>query len=856
MPEQGASVLTEPQQRTGGVPFVSGLAAHANRLAVIGPDGERLSYRELAMRVERTADRIGPGRKLVLLAAANDLDTLVGYLAALHGGHPVLLVAGDDERGVEAFTATYDPDVVVSGSEVRLRRAGSRHTLHPELALLLSTSGSTGSPKLVRLSAAAVQANAAAIAQYLDIRDTDRAVVSLPMHYCYGLSVVNSNLLRGAAVVLPGAPVTDPRFWAAFREHRATSLHGVPYTFELLDRVGFAEMHLPGLRYVTQAGGRLPAPDVTRYAELGARRGWRLFVMYGQTEATARMAYLPPELAAVRPSAIGLPVPGGSFELEGCGDDGVGELVYRGPNVMLGYATGPADLALGRTVEALHTGDLARRGPDGLVELTGRAARFVKILGLRVDPDRVEQLLADAGCTAVCTGDDEALVVAVAGGQDPDEVRALVTERIALPPDRVRVCVLDEFPRRPNGKIDHPALVRHAAAQRRVSGPGGRSVRGAFRAAFGVQDLPDDATFVGLGGDSLSWVQVSVALEDVLGHLPDRWDTTPIGRLEQLRTRRRAWTTMETGVVLRAVAIVLVVGSHVGLFRVLGGAHVLLVVAGWAFARFVLAPEVERPPSRRILLGLVRIAVPSVLWIAYRAGVQPEVELRHALLVNYVLDPAAWSYWFVEALVQTLLLAAVVFAVPALRRLERARPYGFALVALLLAVVARGLALEGNEYSDRLMCTPLVLWLFVLGWAAHRATTPSRRLALLGLVAVVLPGFFDDPRREVVVAVGVLLLVLVPRVVVPRIAVRVVGLVAAASLYVYLTHYAVYPHLLDDLPAAGVVAVCIAVGIGMWTVTTRVSAGWALLWRARPRRPASGTGGAADGDPRPAGARA
>lgn len=136
--------------------------------------------------------------------------------------------------------------------------------------------------------------------------------------------------------------------------------------------IGFADMTLPHLRYVTQAGGRLSPEQVQRWATVGASRGWQLFVMYGQTEATARMAYLPPEQAVACPSAIGLPVPGGTLSIEPSDEsadepaaesadrgEGVGELVYRGPNVMLGYADSSADLAEGRTVHVLRTGDWA-----------------------------------------------------------------------------------------------------------------------------------------------------------------------------------------------------------------------------------------------------------------------------------------------------------------------------------------------------------------------------------------------------------------------------------------------------------------------------------------------------------------
>ena len=260
----------------------------------------------------------------------------------------------------------YDPDIVVRASDgdavPEVRREESRHELHPDLALLLSTSGSTGSPKLVRLSADSVQANAAAIAQYLHLRPSDTAVTTLPLSYCYGMSVVNSHLLVGASLELTDLSVVDPCFWELARAAEVTSFAAVPYTFDLLERVGFEHMNLPSLRYITQAGGRLDPDRVRSYAEMGLRQGWDLFVMYGQTEATARMAYLPPDQAAEHPHAIGVPVPGGSFRLEPVPGLDDCELVYTGPNVMLGYAERPEDLALGRVITELHTGDLARRG--------------------------------------------------------------------------------------------------------------------------------------------------------------------------------------------------------------------------------------------------------------------------------------------------------------------------------------------------------------------------------------------------------------------------------------------------------------------------------------------------------------
>ncbi len=380
--------------------FVAALAGHQDRVALVDPAGQSLSYADLAERVAHRTDVLGRDRRLVAVLADHGVDTLVTYLAGLAGGHVVALASGPES--LLSVVGRFDPDVVhdcrSAGGPVE-RRSGTVHDLAPELSLLLSTSGSTGSPKLVRLSAENLDANAASIARYLAIGPDDRAITTLPMGYCYGLSVLHSHLRQGASVVLNELSVVDGCFWRRFQEHGATSFAGVPFTFELLEAVGFADMELPTLRTVTQAGGRMDAERVRRFARLGQQRGWDLFVMYGQTEATARMAYLPPELAARRPDAIGRPIPGGELVIDpiaGAGD-GVGELVYRGANVMLGYAEAPADLALGRTVTELRTGDLGRLAADGLFEITGRGSRFLKLLGLRIDLDRADALLADHG---------------------------------------------------------------------------------------------------------------------------------------------------------------------------------------------------------------------------------------------------------------------------------------------------------------------------------------------------------------------------------------------------------------------------------------------------------------------------
>lgn len=803
--------------------FVDSLAIHADRTAVIHPDGS-LTYRELSERVADAALRLGTERRLVLLAGANTPESLVFYLAALSAGHPLLLAPQEPASAVRSLTAAYDPDVVVSADgSLDERRALSAHDLHPDLALLLSTSGSTGSPKLVRLSHENLQSNAEAIASYLGIREDDRAVTALPMYYCYGLSVINSHLLRGAGIVLTGLSVSDPRFWELFRAAEGTSLAGVPYTFDLLDRAGFAESCPPTLRYLTQAGGRMPAEQVVRYAELGRRQGWELFVMYGQTEATARMAYLPPHLAASRPQAIGVPIPGGSFRIDplpGLAGPDAGELVYSGPNVMLGYAESPADLALGRTVTELRTGDLARLAPDGLYEVVGRLGRLVKIYGLRIDPQRVEDLLAGHGLSACCAGDEEdgVLVVAVAGdsGTDAGHVRRLVADEYGLPLRSVRVHVLESLPRLPTGKPDYPAVRALGRAAPAAPGAAEGDLCALYSRVLGRDDVTEDSSFVGLGGDSLSYVEVSLRLEEALGRLPDGWHLMPIRELERAaRTGRRSrWHRVETGVVLRAVSIVLIVGSHIPVFTVRGGAHLLLAVAGFNFARFHLAGASRSERRRRLVDSTLRILVPSVLWITAAALLTDEYHLFQATLLHSMTGRNS-NYWFIEVIVYILLGLTALLSVPALDRAERRLPFAFP-----LALLAAGLVIRYDVPGLHLPDAITAFWMFPLGWAAAKAEGAARRLLVTAGALTVL-GYFGPGQnlREAVVITGLVLLLWVPTLPLPGPLARPTGLLAGASMYVYLTHWQVYPLFGGRFPVLALAA-SLAAGVAFGALAT------------------------------------
>ncbi|MFJ2836695.1 AMP-binding protein [Nocardia sp. NPDC087230] len=778
-------------------PIVAHLRGFDDRIAVLHRHPTvpadtlcRVTYAQLADRVAEFSARLGPARRLVALTAANDIDSLVAYLGALDAGCVVLLTG---ELSGE-LAATYDPDVVVEGGRIVAERADPAHELHPELALLLSTSGSTGSPKLVRLSAANLLANADSIARYLEIGPHDRAATTLPLFYCYGLSVVHSHLLRGASLLLTDRSVSDPEFWDEFRAHRATSFAAVPYTVDLLDRVGFAEMSLPDLRYVTQAGGRLEPARVRAYARLGAAAGWRFFVMYGQTEATARMAYLPPELATEHPDCIGIPVPGGHFTLEPVDDGAAEELVYHGANVMLGYATRPADLALGRTVAALRTGDLARRTADGLYQVIGRRSRFAKLFGLRIDLGRIESELAAAGFGAACTDDGARLIAAVTGTGRGDPA-VLIARASGLPAAAVTVTIVDELPRLATGKIDYPAIRAQAPAEPET----GADVRAIYADALAlpVEKISRAHSFVELGGDSLSYVTTAARLERVIGRLPADWPQLSIDRLERApRGRGGVGRALDTATALRAIGIVLVLGSHIQLFEIWGAAHVLLAVAGYNFARFAVSAAPPAQRLRQTARSVAMIAVPTALWVLITMVWQPGYySWQNVVLLNKILGPrndTAGHLWFLEVLVYCTVVAALLLRIPWLDRWERRGPFWFALALLGLALVVRWHAF--GLYPERdIPLSPLACWYFVLGWAGAKATAVWQRLIVSAVLLASVPGYFGVTDRERLVMAGILLLVWLPALRVPAVLAVVAVAVADSSLFAYLLHWQVYP---------------------------------------------------------------
>lgn len=456
----------------------------AKQLLAVDDKGNAVSYGDLVKFSSIMKEKI-PKRSLVFSLCYNQIGSLMGYGAFLSNGIvPLLLSAQLESTLLNELLQTYQPNYIWMPKNMKIKGIDGEPVveaydyqlveyekgmvkLYEDLALLLTTSGSTGSPKLVRQSYGNIESNASSIAQYLELDDTERPITMLPMNYTYGLSVINSHILAGATILMTDESYAQKKFWEFFKSQGATSIVGVPFTYEILKKLRFFRMELPSLRYMTQAGGKL-LPELHReYAEYALQKGIRFYVMYGQTEATARMSYLPYEKSLEKYGSMGVAIPGGKFSLIDVDgkpiteSEKVGELVYEGKNVTLGYAQCQKDLEKGDERKGiLVTGDMAKCDKEGYYYIVGRKKRFLKIYGNRVNLDECERMIqgefGEVECA--CVGKDDHMKIYMTRQNMEEEILHFMTEKTGLNPKAFTVVYIESIPKNDAGKKQYNEL--------------------------------------------------------------------------------------------------------------------------------------------------------------------------------------------------------------------------------------------------------------------------------------------------------------------------------------------------------------------------------------------------------------
>ena len=772
--------------------------------------------------LETHARTLGTDRLLIAIELSARSPIIALYLAALSAGHVLLVAAPDTFSNDNRTTDIYAPNLIVRmvGDHcITTPASNSPVHLHPDLRLLLSTSGTTGDPKLVRLSAQNLSSNAAAIADYLGLRPDDRAVTTLPLHYIFGLSVLHAHLHAGAAVVLTDLSVTDAGFAALFAQWHATNISVVPHQVDLLLANGFNQDSLPGLRHVAQAGGKLAPATVRDMARLGQRGGWSFFVMYGQTEASPRMAYLPPDMAETHPDCVGRAIPGGSFTIRGADSQPItrhhtpGELIYTGPNVMMGYAGSRSDLAQPKDTFHLATGDIAEYADAGLIKIVGRQSRFVKLFGLRISLDQIEALLGRSAIAVHAVAVDDHLMLLLPDMAAQNTARTLVANAYGVPKGAIHAAHLAEVPLLPSGKTDLQTLA--ALAKAALQTPNTQAapfdtLSRVLAEATRHESVPLDESYTSLGGDSLGYLQVQIFLDRTLGAAPPGWENMTLRQLQGLapdHTQQTAfWSRLDMDVALRVTSIILIILVHLGRLPVGGGTWLLLLLMGYSFARFQ-RPRLLNGHFRDVLVRMLHPILPlyGLLLLAFHINQDP-APLLYVLLLGNSVAPGQGTiltvYWFVSLYTQVVIVLVGLFCLAPFRRSQTQDPWLSSTVAFgvttCIAVAALWLlpdpiptdryhGILGNPVAARSLqvCLPIVF----LGMMIQSTRSIGQRrvsTVCLFITCAIFPlTSFSQP---LVLAAGGLLLIGVKTIPMPAAAARLITVMAASTLFVYLLH--------------------------------------------------------------------
>ena len=445
------------------------------RIAALDSNGDKLAYADITLLSQQISTNIQE-RALCFLLVENNIGGIAWTMSMLESQQlvPLILNVKTEDSLYKQLIDTYQPTYICAPSYVTLQgevidsqfgyqlcKVSINHcVLHQDLSHLLPTSGSTGSPKLVRHKYDNIEAAGLNISTFFELQETDRPLMVLPLYYTMGLSMVFSHLRVGATILITGLSMTDINFWKFLKEQQATSFTGVPYSFQILNLMRFFRMDLPHLELLTQGGGKMPTDLNTKFAEYCHDKGKRWIATYGQSECTARMAYLPDKWALDKVGSIGIAVPNGELSL--IDTDGKlittphteGEMCYRGKNVTMGYAREQADLALGDERNGyIRTGDLAYFDEDGCYYIVGRMGRFLKLFGMRVGLDECEQIVqTECGIECACVGTDEKMIVYITNADKQNNVKDILVQKTHIVATSFEVRIIVDIPKNEAGK--------------------------------------------------------------------------------------------------------------------------------------------------------------------------------------------------------------------------------------------------------------------------------------------------------------------------------------------------------------------------------------------------------------------
>jgi len=801
------------------------------------------------------------------LIAKNSVDYVERFFALLERGVVVVpLRSRQDRSRIDACGITRIEEPSEGHGWFRPRLAPRDGTA---LAQIAFTSGTEGEPKGILLTHANLDDTVARLCDVMQLDGTIREYVGVPVYHSFGFGRCRAVAAVGGSVYLPEGGFRPREIANLLRASEINALSAVPslWRIALQNRALFSDCG-HRVRWIEIGSQPMPVEDKLSLREVFPNA--RIVQHYGLTEAS-RTTFLEVSTASREElESVGRP----------CGDVEIAITEARRIKIRGGHVAAEILVDGRRTPNTdadgwLVTSDLGElRG--GNLHFLGRAGEMINLAGIKVSPGAIEERLREA------LGRSDGLCVV----RIPDPARGdgvLIAARHEFPvPDRelrgaaadalqglgvearssLSVARFAELPTTDSGKVQRRAIAQQYQALQEAAGresagppdeaPGGRprSVRSLFARVFAGTDVRDEDTFASLGGDSLTFIEASIELEGVLGYLPEGWQDRSVAELEALPHRRTWLHAVDMGLFLRCVGIVAIVVGHFDVLNVGGATYLLLVVAGFNFARFQIGAVGQTGSVRPILATAGRIAAPTAVALAalqWKTGHRDPLQL--ALLGNW-RDAASqpFGFWFLELIVQVFAIVALLFVVPGVRRWGASRPFALGLGVLGASALIAWLSPRWWEAEAQFYRLPhLLLWLFALGWVLQAATTRAQRACVAGLAAL-LPILLWAPvwdrfwlqHGALWIPAGCWTLLAIDRVRLPAPLHRVVGTIAGASMFIYLMHYTgrswwhrfgPVQHVLID----AVVGILVGIAAWLaWEAALRLARGLVRAWSPRP----------------------
>ena len=457
------------------------LKSFSSNIAVIDENSNRYTYGDLLKNTNYINKNFN-SRDTIFLVSENSYEFLCCYVALVINKSVIYQIEKTlKEKKLNNLINIYKPNYILSPIKIPFKNAkeilnlNNRYNLfktnfknnykvYKDLAVLLSTSGSTGSPKFVKLSYLNLIDNTRKISNYLKIKSKHKVITTMQPSYSYGLSILNSHLIKGASIIMTDKTLFEKSFWNLIIKHKATTFGGVPFIFKILKRINFENMKLPSLEYLTQAGGKLELNVLKEIIQMFKRKNLKLIIMYGQTEASPRMSYLPWKYLLKKMESIGKPLKGGKFFIYDKNkkiidkNNAIGELAYKGKNVMIGYAENFKELHNTKKDNLLFTGDLAYRDKDGFYYIVGRKSRFIKLFGLRYSLDDIEKEINKYFNDCAVIGTDDSLKIFIIKNCKHDNLYEFLFKNFKIRKSVLSIEKISKIPRNKSGKIIYSQL--------------------------------------------------------------------------------------------------------------------------------------------------------------------------------------------------------------------------------------------------------------------------------------------------------------------------------------------------------------------------------------------------------------